>query len=283
VLFSLVDCTSAALEHGRHQLDWFFRCSGLQFVGGGSFGSSGSFVLVFSVKLHELGEIELGLLEDLGLVDEDVLEGEDFVALVSDLLGDGVGEDLLEDVLERGFLGLVDHDFLHLLSDLLLLGVLGVASSLNLTVLSSGEGNGEESDEVTVVGLGLDESLDERVPLLDEGAHLVSGDGASGEVGEAIESLNFLNLELDDSPCEIVLVFSVKIGLGDLEDTASERVGGDVLSLGLVARSQSGDSDLEKGRGTDVVPFFLVESVDDLLFLLSLLLEVSGVLSGGHS
>ena len=50
------------------------------------------FGLVFGVKLHELGQIELGLLENLGLVDEDVLEGEDFGALVSDALGDGVGQ-----------------------------------------------------------------------------------------------------------------------------------------------------------------------------------------------
>ena len=68
------------------------------------------------------------------------------------------------------------------------------------------------------------------MPLLDEGAHLVSGDGASAEVGEAIVSLHFLNLELDDSPCEIVLVLLVKIGVGDLEDAASERVSGDVYS-----------------------------------------------------
>merc|ERR1711957_436352 len=93
----------------------------------------------------------LGLLEDLGFVDKDVLEGEDFVALVSDLFSELVGEELLEEVLEGRFLGLVDHDLLHLLSDLLDLGGLGVASSLNLTVLSSGEGNGEKSHEVAVV------------------------------------------------------------------------------------------------------------------------------------
>ncbi len=36
------------------------------------------------VELHELGEIELGLLEELDLSDEDVLEGEDLLALLSD-------------------------------------------------------------------------------------------------------------------------------------------------------------------------------------------------------
>jgi len=234
VLFSLVDCTSAALQRGRHQLEWFSEVSSLQFVSGG--GGVGSGFLVFLVKLHELGQIELRLLENLGLVDKDVLEREDFVAFISDLLGDDIGEELFEEVLEGGFLSLVDHDFLHLLSDLLDLGSLGVASSLDLSVLSSGESNGEESDEVAVGGLGLDEGFDKRVPLLDEGAHLVSSDADTGEVGEAVESLDFLNLELDDSPGEIVLVLLVEIGVGDSEDAASERVGGDVLSCGLVAR-----------------------------------------------
>jgi hypothetical protein len=38
------------------------------------------------VELHELGKIELGLLEELDLSDEDVLEGEDLLALLDDLL-----------------------------------------------------------------------------------------------------------------------------------------------------------------------------------------------------
>jgi hypothetical protein len=72
-------------------LEWFFEVSSLQFVSGGS-GIGNGLALVFSVELHELGQIELGLLEHLGLVDKDVLEGEDFVALVGDLLGDDIGE-----------------------------------------------------------------------------------------------------------------------------------------------------------------------------------------------
>lgn len=213
---------------------------------------------------------------------KDVLEREDFVAFISDLFADDIGEELFEEVLERGFLGFVDHDFLHLLSDLLHLGLLGVASGLNLTVLSSGESNREKSDEVAIGGLGLDEGLDKGVPLFDEGAHLISGDANSTEVGEAVESLNFFNLELNDSPCEVVLVLLVKISVSDLEDASSKRVSGDVLSLGLVARSESRNSNLEESGGSHVVPFLLVEGVDDLLFLLSLLFEVSGVLSGSH-
>ncbi len=38
------------------------------------------------IELHELGQIELGLLEELDLADEHVLEGEDLLALLHDLL-----------------------------------------------------------------------------------------------------------------------------------------------------------------------------------------------------
>ena len=44
------------------------------------------------VELHELGQVELGLLEDLDLLDEHVLEREDLGALFSDLVGNLVAE-----------------------------------------------------------------------------------------------------------------------------------------------------------------------------------------------
>jgi hypothetical protein len=40
------------------------------------------------IELHELGEIELGLLEKLDLSNEDVLEWEDLLALLGDLLAE---------------------------------------------------------------------------------------------------------------------------------------------------------------------------------------------------
>ena len=89
MLFSLADCASATLRRDRHQVRGLFQVSSLNFVGSSSLAGFG---LLFSVELHELGQIELGLLEHLSLVDEDVLEGEDFVALIGDLLGDDIGE-----------------------------------------------------------------------------------------------------------------------------------------------------------------------------------------------
>ena len=42
------------------------------------------------MHLHELGQIELGLLEKLDLSHEDVLEGEDLLALLNNGLSNGV-------------------------------------------------------------------------------------------------------------------------------------------------------------------------------------------------
>jgi len=154
-------------------------------------------------------------------VDEDVLEWVEFGALLSDLLRDLFREQLSEEVLERRFLGLVDHNLHHLLANILDLRVLCVASSLHLFVLTASERNAEQTDEVTIVGLCLHKGLNQRVPLLDEGAKLVAGDADTSEVGVAVESLDFLNLQFDDSPGELVLVLLVKIGVCDLENTAS--------------------------------------------------------------
>ena len=63
-------------------------------LGEGVLGLSSSDLLLSAglVEFHELGEIELGLLQHLDLLDEDVFKGEDLRALLGDLLGNGVGQ-----------------------------------------------------------------------------------------------------------------------------------------------------------------------------------------------
>lgn len=115
------------------------------------------------------------------------------------------------------------HDLHHLLSDELLVGSLGIARGLNLSWSLLGEGDAEESHEVSIGGLGLNESLNEGVPLLDHGAGMVSGDIHSVEVGIAIISLDFIDLELHSSPGLVVggIGGIVAISKGQSEDTTS--------------------------------------------------------------
>ena len=69
-----------------------------------------------------------------------------------------------------------------------------------MSLLASGESDREHAHLVAVVGLGLGESLDGRVPLLDEGAELVASDIKAIVVGEAVKALNLLALHLNLSP-----------------------------------------------------------------------------------
>ena len=51
------------------------------------------------IELHELGEIELGLLEELDLSDEDVLEGEDLSRFLHNLLAKSILDAILYNLL----------------------------------------------------------------------------------------------------------------------------------------------------------------------------------------
>ena len=124
-------------------------------------------------------------------------------------------------------MGLVDHNLHHLLADELALGALGIASGANLTVGSLGEANAEHAEEVAVEGLGLNEGLDGGVPLLDDGAKLVTSDVHSVEVGVAVEALDFLDLNLHLSPSIFVAV-SVQISQRYLKHTAFQAVSSDL-------------------------------------------------------
>lgn len=54
-------------------------------------GSTSVLIERITVHLHQLGKIELGLLQHLHLADADVLKGEDGLAALLDLLGNGLG------------------------------------------------------------------------------------------------------------------------------------------------------------------------------------------------
>lgn len=64
---------------------------GLSLSGGGGRGDN----LLGGVELHQLGQVELGLLQDLDLADEHVLKGEDLRAFLLDLLANLVGDPII--------------------------------------------------------------------------------------------------------------------------------------------------------------------------------------------
>ena len=196
-----------------------------------------------------------------------------------DLLSDFLLDENLNEVLEGVLVDSGSHNLGHLLSDELLVGSLGVAGSLNLLGGLLGEANGKNSENVSVVGLSLNEGLNGGVPFLHHGLGLISSDVHSVEVSVAVVSLNLINLELKLSEGSL-LGGVVAISKGGLENSSSKVISSINKSGRFVARSKSNASLIESGD-EDVVPLFFGEGMDSLL-LGSLLLEVSWVLSGGH-
>ena len=86
------------------------------------------------------------------------------------------------------------------------MGSLGIAGGLHLSSVAFGERNGENTYKVTILGLGLNESLDEGVPFLDKLAELITSDVHTVEVGVAVETFDFLALESYLSPCLLVSI-----------------------------------------------------------------------------
>ena len=155
-----------------------------------SFGSGG-FNLRDDVRLdgEELGDIESGSLEGLDFSDDAVSDGEDLLGLGGDFGRELVRNEFSNEVLEGAFADFLGDHIDHLLSDLFDLGSLSVGGGFELMFGSVGEGKGEESEDESVGGLGVDSGLDEGVPFLNERAEVVSGRFHSIEVGQGNSSL----------------------------------------------------------------------------------------------
>ena len=151
------------------------------------------------------------------------------------------------------------HNLHHLLSNELLVGSFSIAGSLNLSWCFLGESNAEHSDNVSIEGLGLNVSLNKRVPLFDHGASLISGNVHTVEVGVAVKSLDLIDLELKLSPV-LGIGRVVAVSKGGGENTTSQTVSR-VDETGSLVDWGHANLSLVKSRGKDVVPFFLSEWV----------------------
>jgi len=117
------------------------------------------------------------------------------------------------------------------------------------------ESNAEHSQDVSIGGLCLNERLNKGVPLLDHGAGLISGDVHTVEVGVAIESLNFSNLELELSPV-FGLGRVVAVSKRSRENSISQTVSR-VNKTGSLVTWGKRNASLVEAWSKDVVPFFL--------------------------
>jgi len=185
------------------------------------------------------------------------------LAGLGDLLGESVDVvELGDEVSEVGFSSFSGDDVDDLLSDELDLLVLSITGLSGLVLLSAGESSNEDSQNITIIGLGFAVSVDQGLPLSDELAESVSGHVHSVEVGHAGSSLDVFDGELDLSPAVLVVA---QFSIGGFDNSSLQVVGGDSCA------GSSGDAGLanvslgEWGRGLNIVPFLSKERVLNLL------------------
>jgi len=223
------------------------------------------------VQFQKLSRIITRSLDELDLADTDVSHGVDALNLAGDGLAHGVVDQLLNKFLKLDGASLLAHDGNHALADLLDLGALGVGELGDLVGSRLGETNAEETDLVAILGLHINVGLDESLPLLHQRLELVGGVGETIEVGEAVLSLDLIDLEFDVGIA--VLLVLLQISQVDGNNSSLQVVGSDVVSRGSVHRGNTGVSVGEESGGLDVVPVLLLKRINDLLLSLSLLLE----------
>jgi hypothetical protein len=114
-----------------------------------------------TVHLKEFAQVELRGLEDLDTADVSVLKRVDTLGGLLDLFADNLGDELLNELLQVNVGSLTRDNFEDLLTDLTNLSVGGVGGLADLLGVTLGEGNGEDTEEVTIGGLDVNVSLNE--------------------------------------------------------------------------------------------------------------------------
>ena len=223
------------------------------------------------MDLEQTRHVELWLLEDLDLTNVHVVHWVDLLASVLDFLGDGVGDELLDEFLKVASVCFSLEDVNHLCPDDLLLCRLCVRGLSDLELGLLGEANDEDSDNVAVSRLNVAEAFDEGLPLLDEGLQLVRGEIHAVEVGEEASALHVFNLQADLSVEGFVVLEVVQ---ADFVDSAHETVLGKLQTLGSRHDGVTDVSLCEVGWGLNIIPFLLSEDIDVLLTLTLVLVQL---------
>ena len=126
-----------------------------------------------------------------------------------------LGNELLDEILELAGT-LLSHNLEDLLADVLDLGRRGVVSLPQAVLTLLSESNAEETKLVTVSGGDIEMRVNQRLPLLDQGAHLVGGKVHSVELSLGSAAFDIQNLQLELSVESILILVQVsEVGLND--------------------------------------------------------------------
>lgn len=261
-------------------LDWWFVSFwslDWDTFGGGSGGGWFCRLSAISVEFQQLRQIETRLLQHLHLeregdgsvpqhfhfknsptyfTDVNIVQWVDSVARLLDILGDGVGQQLVDDFLQVRGRHVANDDVGHLLADGLDLRGLSVAGFAMGRSVLLGESKAENAQSVTVGGLDIDMAFDQCLPFLNHRSktrvnvrrarievrstnknylpQFVCGKIHSVEVGEDIASLHVFGDELELAERAFGVVIVLQVGQRNFKHATLESIGSNSCSLRAV-------------------------------------------------
>ena len=192
----------------------------------------------------------------------------------------GLGNELLDQLLELTG-ALLGHDLKNLLADRLDLGGRGVVGLPKAVLALLGERNAEKTKLVAISSGDVEMRVNERLPLLHQGANLVGSEIHTVELGlgGAVVNIKDLKLEL---PVKGILIL-VQVSKVRLNNAALESLRGNVGSFGARNDGLANVAMGENGGSLKVIPFLLLEGIDGLLSLSLLAFGKALVLAYCHA
>mmetsp|Transcript_7474 Transcript_7474/g.17801 ORF Transcript_7474/g.17801 Transcript_7474/m.17801 type:complete len:252 (+) Transcript_7474:253-1008(+) len=215
------------------------------------------------MQLHKLGDVKLGLLQNLDLADQAVLEWKNGLALLLNVFTDGLRDQLPNQISELHFPGFLRDDLHHPFANLADLRRLRVGVCLDLVAVPACESDAKQAYNVVVRRLDIDMCLYQRLPLLDQGADLVPRKRHAMKICEAAPALHFLNGEPDLLRGLVFVVLKVRKVY--LQDPALELLCGNLRTLCPRDQGFTALPNREHAGCLDVIPLLPQEGVTSFL------------------
>ena len=192
----------------------------------------------------------------------------------------GLGNELLDQLLELTG-ALLGHDLKNLLADRLDLSGRGVVGLPQAVLALLSERNAEKTKLVAISSGDVKMRVNERLPLLHQGANLVSSEIHTVELGlgGAVVNIKDFKLEL---PVKSILIL-VQVSKVRLNNAALESLRGNVGSFGARNDGLANVAMGENGGSLKVIPFLLLEGINGLLSLSLLAFGKALVLAYCHA
>uniref|UniRef100_T1E295 Putative secreted protein n=1 Tax=Psorophora albipes TaxID=869069 RepID=T1E295_9DIPT len=233
---------------------------------GSSGRNFGTLATTITVQFQQVGQIETRLLQDLDLANVDIVQRVHTLARLLDILGNRVGQQLVDDLLQIGAGHIAGDDAGHFPADFLDLRVLGIAGLALGHGILDGETDAEHTQQVAVGGLDVDRALDQGLPFLNHGPQFVGGQVHSVEVAQHVAAMDILGNQLELAERSLGVGVVLQIGQRNLKHAALQTVRGNPGALGTVHQGLADLAGREHVRGLDIVPILTGEGIYDLLF-----------------